>query len=161
MEEQDVDRAHRPTRPRRVRLPVWAGTSLVVVGALVVVALLVSRLSGGAEVCPAIGYADLLEVVLTGDTEEVHHLQVRDGGSEVWQPPLPTGPDAQEPAVATSREGDTWSFSLFLQTNPVGLRALDETGTVLTETEKSVDWVRVGGSEACGGPMEARVGWTL
>lgn len=161
MEEQDVDREHRPTRPRRVRLPVWAGTSLVVVGALVVVALLVSRLSGGAEACPAIGYADLLEVVLTGDTEEVHHLQVRDGGGDVWQPPLPTGPDAQDPAVAASREGDTWSFSLFLRTNPVGLRALDETGAVLAETERSVDWVRVGGSEACGGPREARVGWTL
>ncbi|WP_415297627.1 hypothetical protein [Cellulosimicrobium sp. SJTW-1] len=161
MEEQDVDRAHRPTGPRRVRLPVWAGTSLVVVGALVVVALLVSRLSGGAAVCPAIGYADLLEVVLTGDTEEVHHLQVHDGGGDVWQPPLPTGPDPQESAVATSRDGDTWSFTLFSRTDPVGLRALDETGAVLAETEKSVNWVRVGGSEACGGPMEARVGWTL
>ncbi|SIQ87915.1 hypothetical protein SAMN05518682_0043 [Cellulosimicrobium aquatile] len=161
MEEQDVDRAHRPTRPRRVRLPVWAGTSLVVVGALVVVALLVSRLSGGAEACPAIGYADLLEVVLTGDTEEVHHLQVRDGGGDVWQPPLPTGPDPPESAVATSRDGDTWSFTLFSRTDPVGLRALDETGAVLAETEKSVNWVRVRGSEACGGPMEARVGWTL
>ena len=161
MEEQDVDREHRQTRPRRVRLPVWAGTSLVVVGALVVVALLVSRLSGGAEACPAIGNADLVEVVLTGDTEEVHHLQVRDARYDVWQPPLPAGPDAQEPAIATSREGDTWSFTVFSRTNPVGLRALDETGAVLAETERSVDWVRVGGSEACGGPMAARVGWTL
>ena len=57
MEEQDVDRAHRPTRPRRVRLPVWAGTSLVVVGALVVVALLVGAVIGVVVLQFALAFA--------------------------------------------------------------------------------------------------------
>ena len=30
-------------------------------------------------------------------------------------------------------------------------------GTVLAEEERDLDWVRVGGSAACGGPMEAAV----
>ncbi len=161
MEERDVVEDPRPERPRRLRVPVWAGTTAVIVGALVAVVVLVSRFSTGAQDCPAIGYSSLLEVVLTGDTAEVAHLQVRDGDDEVWQPPLPTGADASEPAIPMSRDGDTWTFTLFYPTNPVGLRALDEAGGVLAETEKNVELTRVGGSEACGGPMEGRIGWVL
>ncbi|MBD5784870.1 hypothetical protein IF650_01635 [Cellulosimicrobium terreum] len=144
-----------------MRLPVWAGTTAVIVGALVIVMGLVPRLSGGARECPAIGYSSVLEVVLTGDTAGVTHLQLRDGDDEVWQPPLPTGSDTSDPALSPARDGDTWTLRLFDPTNPIGLRALDEAGNVLAQTEKSVDMVRVGGSEACGGPMEGRIGWTI
>jgi hypothetical protein len=162
MEDPDVEEDPRADRPRRLRLPVWAGTSAVIVGALVVVVVLVSRLSTGERDCPAIAYSSLLEVVLTGDTAAVAHLQLRDGDDEVWQPPLPTGPDASDPTIMTpQRDGDTWTFTLFYPTNPIGLRALDETGDVLAQTEKNVDLVRVEGSEACGGPMEGRTGWEL
>ena len=161
MEERLVDERPGPERRPRLRLPVWAGTSAVVVGALVVVVILVSRLSGGSRECPAIGYSSLLEVVLTGDTAGVAHLQLRDGADGVWQPPLPTGPDTSEPALSPARDGDTWTFTLFYPTNPIGLRALDDAGNVLAQTEKAVDMVRVGGSEVCGGPMEGRIGWML
>ncbi|MBE9926949.1 hypothetical protein G8C93_13740 [Cellulosimicrobium cellulans] len=161
MERRSIDEEHRSARPRRPRLPVWAGASMVIVGALTLVVLLVSRLSGGAEACPAIGYSSTLEVVLTGDIAEVAHVQVLDddGG---WPPPPPTGPDASAGPTPTTHDGDARTFTLSAHPgNPVGLRALDQAGTVLAQTERNVSWVRVGGSEACGGPQEARVGWTL
>lgn len=161
MDERDDDEETGPGRRRRPALPVGAGTAAVVVGALVVVVVLVSRLSGGARDCPAMAYSSTLEVVLTGDTAGVAHLQLRDGDDEVWRPPLSSGPDAAELVPTPSREGDTWTFTLFGTTNPVGLRALDGSGGVLAETERSVEMVRVGGSEACGGPKEGRIGWTL
>ena len=159
MEERSVDEKPRAARPRR--LPVWVGTAAVIVGALVVIVVLVSRLSTGPRDCPAVGYSSLLEVTLTGDTADVAHLQLRDADDQTWQPPLPTGPDASDFTIPTSREGNTWALTLFYPTNPIGLRVLDEAGNVLAQTEKSVDWVRVGGSEACGGPMEGQIGWTL
>ena len=161
MAERAVDEESRPARPRRLRLPIWAGATAIIVAALVAVIVLVPRLSTGARDCPAIGYSSLLEVVLTGDTTGVVHLQLRDGDDEVWEPPLPTGADASEPVIPTSRDGDTWTFTLFYPTNPIELRALDKAGNVLAQTEKSVDMVRVGGSESCGGPMEGRIGWAL
>lgn len=161
MEKQQTDEGPGPARRRRLRLPVWAGTAAVIIGALVLVMVLVSRLSGGSRDCPAVGYSSVLEVVLTGDTAGVTHLQLRDGDDQVWQPPLLTGSDTSDPALSPARDGDTWTFTLFYPANPIGLRALDEAGNVLAETEKSVDMVRVGGSEACGGPMEGRIGWTL
>ncbi|MBN0041327.1 hypothetical protein JN535_14260 [Cellulosimicrobium cellulans] len=160
MEEQHVGEQPGSARRPRLRLPVWVGTTAVVVGALVVVALLVSRLSGGSRECPAIAYSSLLEVVLSGDTAAVAHLQLRDGDDEEW-PPLPTGPDTAERADPTSRDGDTWTLTLFGPTNPIGLRALDDDGNVLAQTERTVEMVRVGGSAACGGPLEGRIGWTL
>ena len=161
MGEQHVGKEPGRARRRRPRLPVWVGTTAVVVGALVVVAVLVSRLSGGSRDCPAIAYSSLLEVVLSGDTAGVAHLQLRDEDDGGWWPPPPTGTDASGPANPTSRVGDTWTLTLLDPANPIGLRALDDAGRVLAETERAVDMVRVGGSEACGGPMEGRIGWTL
>lgn len=162
MEGRDVRDEVSPTRPAGLRPPFWAGATAIGVVALVVVAVLWGPRSPSAERdCPAIGYSSLLEVTLTGDTAGVSDLQARDGDDDVWQPPLPTGPDVSHPAIPTSRDGDTLAFTLFYPTNPVELRALDEAGNVLAQTEKNVDWVRVGGSEACGGPMEGSVGWVL
>ncbi|MFE6235795.1 hypothetical protein [Cellulosimicrobium sp. NPDC057862] len=161
MGEQHVGEEPGPARRRRPRPPVWVGTAAVVVGALVVVAVLVPRLAGGGRDCPAIAYSSTLEVVLSGDSAAVAHLQVRTGDDEGWQPPVPSGPDMSGPANPPSRDGDTWTLTLFDPTNPIGLRALDEAGHVLAQTERAVDMVRVGGSEACGGPVEGRIGWTL
>ncbi|MFF2832818.1 hypothetical protein ACFVSK_13725 [Cellulosimicrobium cellulans] len=161
MDEREIDKQPGRARPGRLRLPVWAGTIAVIAGALVLVVVLVSRFSSGPRACPAVGYANLLEVVLTGDTGDVAHLQVHEGDEHaVWQPSPATGPDAAEPSVPP-RDGDTWTFTLFYPPDQVGLRALDEAGEVLAQTEKNVDWVRVGGSEECGGPMEGRIGWAL
>src|SRR5690349_11419109 len=112
MGEQHVGKEPGRARRRRPRLPVWVGTTAVVVGALVVVAVLVSRLSGGSRDCPAIAYSSSLEVVLSGDTAGVAHLQLRDEDDEGWRPPPPTGTDASGPANPTSRVGDTWTLTL-------------------------------------------------
>ncbi|MGM7422381.1 hypothetical protein [Cellulosimicrobium sp. ES-005] len=161
MEERDVDDRPWPARPRGPRPPVWVGTAAVVVGALVVVVALVSRLSGGGRDCPAIAYPSLLEVVLTGETADVAHVQLSNGDGEPWYPPLPTDPGTAEPALSPGREGDTWTFTFSSPRNPIGLRALDAAGVVVAETKKSVEMVRTGGSEACGGPMQGRIGWAL
>ncbi|MFB7797652.1 hypothetical protein [Isoptericola sp. NPDC056134] len=109
------------------------------------------------QACPAIGYSSVLTVTLEGDTTEVAVLQVRDG--DQWQPPYP--PDAQVPAIPTSHDGDTWTFTLFSAPRSVQLRVLDDDGDLLARTEVDVGWVRVGGTAECGGPTEAEVAWVL
>jgi hypothetical protein len=121
---------------------------------VVAAAIVLPRLSLPGRVCPAIGYSSVLEVALTGDTSRVEHLEVRVG--DTWQPPV----GGAESATATSRDGDTCSFTLS-PPDPVALRALDDGGSVVARAERPVGWERVGGSEECGGPMEGRVGWTV
>lgn len=151
-----MDDGAKASRPCGLGLPLWAGVTAVGIVVLVAAAAIVlPRLSLPGRVCPAIGYSSVLEVVLTGDTSRVEHLQVRVG--DTWQPPT----DGAEGATAASRDGDTWSFTLFSPPDPVALRALDDGGSVVARTEKHVGWERVGGSEECGGPMEGRVGWTV
>lgn len=157
MAPSDSDRPA-PERSRRLGLPLWAAVAALGIVALTVVAAVVGpRAFAPQQACPAIGYSSVLEVTLDGDTSEVAVLQVRDG--EQWQPPYP--PDAEVPAIPTSHDGDTWTFTLFYPPNPIALRALDDDGEVLERTEVDVGWVRVGGSVECGGPMEAEVSWVL
>ncbi|WP_265522176.1 hypothetical protein [Oerskovia flava] len=98
-------------------------------------------------------------MALSGDTAEVARLQVRDG--EHWQPTLSTGSDVTVPVIPTSRDGDTWIITLFYPPNPIELRALGEDEDVVARTAVDVTWVSVGGTEACGGPMEGKVDWVL
>jgi len=147
-----------PERSRRLRLPLWAAVAALGIVALTVVAAVVGpRVNAPHQACPAIGYSSLLEVTLDGDTSEVAVLQVRDG--DRWQPPYP--PDAQVPAIPTSHDGDTWTFTLVSLPRSVMLRALDDDGEVLARTEVDVGWERVGGTAECGGPMEAHVDWAM
>lgn len=106
---------------------------------------------------PGDRYSSVLQVTLEGDTSEVAVIQVRDG--DQWQPPYP--PAAEVPAIPTSHDGDTWTFTLFSSPRSVMLRALDDDGDVLERTEVDVGWARVGGTAECGGPTEAEVSWVL
>lgn len=147
-------------RRRPLRLPFWAGiTAVGVVAVGGAVAIVGPRLGLHETECTAIGYSSLLVVTLTGDGSPATQVQVRDG--DAWQPPFPSGPDATPPAIPTSRDGDTWTFTLFSPANPVALRALDDEGGVLAHTERDIRWVRVGGTEGCGGPTEGHVDWDL
>ncbi|MBD8080398.1 hypothetical protein [Cellulosimicrobium arenosum] len=155
MAPSDSDRPA-PERSRRLRLPPWAAVAALGIVALTVVAAVVAPdVPGTQRACPAIGYSSVLEVTLDGDTSEVAVLQVRDG--DHWQPLYP--PDAEVPAIPTSHDGDTWTFTLFYPPNLIALRALDDDGDVLEQTEFDVGWVRVGGTAECGGPTEAEVTW--
>jgi hypothetical protein len=70
------------------------------------------------------------------------------------------GSEGCEPSPVTSLAGDGrsgWSAE-FLDAYPVlGYRVTDGNGTVLAEGHIDVEWTRIGGSEQCGGPMEAEV----
>lgn len=152
------DRPPVPDRHRLARLPLWATmTALGIVALAVLAAVVGPRVAAPPQECTAIGYSSVLTVTLEGDTSEVAVVQVRDG--EQWQPPYP--PDAEVPAIPTSHDGDAWSFTLFYPPNPIALRALDDDGDVLEQTEVDVGWVRVGGTAECGGPTEAEVSWVL
>jgi len=152
------DRSPTPERQRLVRMPLWATVAALAIVALTVLAAVVRpHVPGLPQACPAIGYSGLLTATLEGDTSEVAVLQVRDDGQ--WQPPYP--PDAEVPAIPTTHDGDTWTFTLFSSPRSVMLRALDDDGDVLDQTEVDVGWERVGGTAECGGPMEAHVDWTM
>ena len=156
-------RSARSTRPaseraHRLRLPAWATVAALGIVALTVVAAVVGpRVPAPHQACPAIGYSSVLTVTLEGATSEVAVLQVRD--DDQWQPPYP--PDAEVPAIPTTHDGDTWTFTLFSPPNQIALRALDDGGDVLDQTEIDVGWVRVGGTAECGGPTEADATWVL
>ncbi|GAB3536755.1 hypothetical protein GCM10027403_18530 [Arthrobacter tecti] len=59
-------------------------------------------------------------------------------------------------STSTRLEQDRWAIN-YDMTAPktVTVRALDAAGNLLAEDEFALDWIRVGGSEECGGPMEA------
>ncbi|MFE5291862.1 hypothetical protein ACFQ8T_06740 [Isoptericola sp. NPDC056618] len=147
-----------PEAARRLRLPLGvAAAALGIVALTVVAAIMGPRVPAPPQACPAIGYSSVLEVTLEGDTSEVAVLQVRDG--DQWQPPYP--PDAEVPAIPTSHAGDVWTFTLFSSSRSIMLRALDDDGDAIARTEVDVGWARVGGTAECGGPMEAKVDWTM
>ena len=146
-----------PEATRRLRLPLGVAAGALAIVALTVVAVVGPRVPAPPQACPAIGYSSVLEVTLEGVASEVAVLQVRDG--DQWQPPYP--PDAEVPAIPTSHDGDTWTFTLFSSPRSIMLRALDDDGDTLARTEVDVGWVRVGGTAECGGPMEAQVDWTM
>ncbi|MGY1653708.1 hypothetical protein [Geodermatophilus sp. SYSU D01119] len=113
----------------------------------------------GGVVCPAIGWTNGLRVELTGDWGEPAPAAVRvacAGGC---------GQVVREDADPVPRAGGTVALTGTTAGVPVDMTTPDSAavavlaadGTVLAQAERDLDWVRVGGSAACGGPMEAVV----
>lgn len=50
-----------------------------------------------------------------------------------------------------------WTADFVGGQSVVGYRLIDTVGGVIAEGSIDVDWVRVGGTERCGGPMEAEI----
>lgn len=61
----------------------------------------------------------------------------------------------------TDYDGDTWTFSVDGLPETFTVRSLAADGTVLSDTEVTPEWVRVGGSAQCGGSGEATVTVTV
>ncbi|KRF09091.1 hypothetical protein ASH00_05390 [Arthrobacter sp. Soil782] len=60
------------------------------------------------------------------------------------------------PYSVTRVQNDEWTANLGMSTpGEITVRALDADGDVLAEEVFAPEWVRVGGSEQCGGPAEA------
>ncbi len=105
---------------------------------LAVAALLaLTSCSGDRAVCPAVGWSNGLTVELAGDWPPGEGRTVRVEGAE----------------AVTPLTGRTASVS-FPMTTPdtVAVTVLGPDGATLSEVRADLDWVRVGGSEECGGP---------
>jgi hypothetical protein len=114
---------------------------------------------GIETVCPAIGWSNSLVVTLAGDWPPV------EGGSVA----VDCAPRCGETVVRDGAPVDRDRLTAPLDTLPVVLhldmsapdsvdvRVLGPDGSVLAGLAADLDWVRVGGSEECGGPMEAVV----
>ncbi len=120
-------------------------------------ALGLSSCSGSAQACTAIGWSNALIVQFEGESAEVSDL-------ELCADPNCSSEDAGRSAELTMvelspREGpdDPWRFILSGGLDPLYVRVLGAEGAVLTVTPIEPDWIRVGGSERCGGPHEATV----
>lgn len=146
---------------------------------LVVAIGLSSALAGCTvfEACPAIGWYNTVTVRLDGETRNVSVVElcadgtcsVPDGGPVPTDEPLrlatldpqtlemPTADPTTPPArYAGSRIDErTWAFTMEAAPKEATLRALTAGGEVLVERDVELAWVRVGGTDRCGGPGRA------
>jgi hypothetical protein len=127
--------------------------------------------------CPAIGWANTLTVTLDGGTDDVSLVQLcihdecstpapgqhpdEPAPSEILEPEdLATyTPDPRAvalPYFASKINEHSWEIALSMSSpENVTLRAFSASGIVLADEDVTLNWVRVGGSERCGGPEEA------
>jgi hypothetical protein len=137
------------------------GTTWIAGGVLVMAtALAPAACRDGTEaVCPAIGWSTALVVTLADDWPPV------DGGSLTvecaprcgWTVAEGGAPVDQDRLTAPL-DGASTVLHLDMSTpDAVDVRVLGPDSSELAGLEADLDWVRIGGSEACGGPMEATV----
>ncbi len=106
--------------------------------------------------CPAIGWTNALTVQLDGDTSAVDQVQLcTDAGCAPVEDEDVTG--ALGIVAAEEQKDDAWVFSVDGLPDTFTVRTLAADGTVLSDTEVTPEWDRIGGSEQCGGPSEATV----
>ena len=114
---------------------------------------------GAPTACPAIGWGSTLTVRLAPDWPPGEGRSVQVGCPDPCGLPAldgtPSGPIRTGAAPLT---GSSASVSFVMETpDAVVLTVLGPDGAVLAEVDAGLDWVRVGGSEECGGPHEAGV----
>lgn len=141
--------------------------------------LLVGLAATGCSIevgCPAIGWSNSVNIHLNGNAGEVAGFEVCADSDCVTWPALQEGPDeplklltldqlssyspapASVPAPFSISRVDEWNWQISLaMTTPdkLTVHALSATGQVLAEKVSTLEWLRVGGSERCGGPGEA------
>jgi hypothetical protein len=114
--------------------------------------------------CPAIGWSSTVEIELSGSTDGVALVRVcADKACAGAPPPADTSPaptDGLWPTVQNAEkvDDDSWSLAMFTSTEgDVTVQALSATGEILVEKATDLAFVRVGGTEECGGPTRAQV----
>ncbi|MFV0374854.1 hypothetical protein [Microbacterium sp.] len=107
--------------------------------------------------CPAIGWSNTVVVQLDGDTSAVDQVQLcTDDGCAPAEDVDMTG--LLGFVSVEDQDGDSWTFSVGMnRLEQFTVRTLAGDGTVLSDTEVTAEWVRVGGSEQCGEPGESTV----
>lgn len=107
--------------------------------------------------CPAIGYSSTLKVVLTGTPpSDIAHVEVcaEDGcdADAMTRSPSPTAPIY----TVTEVDSEHWEVVFFSGVpSAVTVAAFSADWNTLGEATSELEWRRVGGTEACGGPQEA------
>ena len=160
-------------------VPAMAGTHLVGLSAVFIASAVLSGCSGPImNACTAIGWANTLTVTLDGGTADVSLVQLCI--DDECSTPAPSQPYSNEPApsdilgpedletytpdpravklpyFASKINDHSWEIDLSMSSpDKVTLRAFSASGIVLAEEDVTLNWVRVGGSERCGGPEEA------
>lgn len=118
--------------------------------------------------CSAVGYSSVARITLAKPSAGVQ-LELCDGAGCTPGPPMATA--EMQPARTTAQPvvedtgvltlvGDGvsgWSAEFLGGQSVVGYRLTDTVGEVIAEGTIDVDWVRVGGTERCGGPREAEI----
>lgn len=105
--------------------------------------------------CTAIGWSNAVVVEVADDGVDVSTVEVCDERGCSNEP----SPDGVTGFSSPQKTDEGWVFNLQDMSTPDELvvRALDAEGSVLREITVAPEWKRIGGSEQCGGPGEARV----
>lgn len=78
------------------------------------------------------------------------------GGDTAEPTPQDSDPTDSLPLFATHTEENRWEIHLLMQSpQNITIRALAAHQEILAEQDYELEWIRVGGSEQCGGPAEA------
>lgn len=147
--------------------------------AAALVATATAACAGLPTACPAVGYSSTLTVTLAEPHDGValelcvtqgctpralddvpvdEPIEVCDSMECVTASPQPEASADDGIWMLERGDGvDGWTITIFTGGTAVGYRLLDPAGAVLDEGEAEPDWVRVGGSEQCGGPSEAEI----
>ncbi len=150
-------------------VPATAVKHLVGLCAVFIASAVLSGCSGPImNACTAIGWANTLTVTLDGGTADVSLVQLCiDDECSIPAPSDILGPEDLEmytpdpravklPYFASKINDHSWEIDLSMSSpDKVTLRAFSANGIVLAEEDMTLSWVRVGGSERCGGPEEA------
>ena len=120
-------------------------------------------------VCPAVGWVSTIIVRLEGDLTAVDDVQLcipegcsvpdvaapQPASPKSAVPSSPAGPSpATAPFTATQTAVNSWSFTVRGHLpGEVDTRVLAQDGTLLAQQPSQLAWIRVGGSDECGGPM--------
>ena len=111
--------------------------------------------AGAGGVCSAIGYASTLVVQLDDGWPDEPGRSVRVDCSGPCPDPFATGEPDDERTVQLTGTSATvvWADGM----DDVVVTVLGADGAPLASVDAGLDWVRVGGSAECGGPLQATV----
>lgn len=141
-----------------------AGRRSALAGTAAAVTLALGGCGGGplwSQACPAVGWINHVTVNVYGDSASVTSLAICDGET-CARGPGDTAADMADLWYYVDRDGSTWSFDLGMSTpESVTVRAFGADDALLNESTVAPEWVRVGGSEQCGGPHEGTIDLTI
>ena len=115
--------------------------------------LLAATWGGGSTACPAIAWGSSLRIELADGWPAADAVRI--------QCPSPCGLPVDPVEGAPDEVVVQLTGTTAFVSSPMGapetitVSVLGADGSVLTEVRLDLDWVRVGGTEECGGPLEA------